>query len=198
MAIREGSWDCPSCSTRVRGMLKVCSSCGAPRPKGVRFNPPGANAPAITDSEKLREAKAGPDWYCNACGSANSALRGNCKQCGAEKGASPSHGQSTARSTGAHVTYVSDEPESIAERYTPLTHEHYSATSSVGASLPVSNSLLIFIGAAILVAILAFFLLRTTDLEMTIAGFSWHRSISIEEYRTVQGKKPGQFPPVAG
>ncbi len=182
MAIKEGTWDCPSCGTRVRGPLKQCSQCGAPRPAGVRFNRPGANAPVVTDPDKISEAKAGPDWYCGACGSANSALRGNCKQCGAGKGASRSHSQSDSRlrpaESGARITYAPEERDGVS----PI-HRSYS-------SLPTETSLHIpglayFIGAAILVVIFAALIFRTTDIEMAVSGFSWHRSISIEEYRTV-------------
>ena len=89
MAIREGRWDCPSCgSTRIYGRHVDCPGCGKPRPAGVRFYL-AEGEPAITDPERLREAKAGPDWVCLHCAASNRATQAGCGGCGAPRGSSP-------------------------------------------------------------------------------------------------------------
>ena len=89
MAIREGRWDCPSCGAVAQlGRNVDCSQCGAPRPQGVRFYLPSDDEPVVTDTERLREAKAGPDWVCEHCGGSARATQNECPGCGAPRGGS--------------------------------------------------------------------------------------------------------------
>ena len=89
MAIREGRWDCPSCgSTAIYGRFVDCPGCGKPRPAGVRFYLT-ADAPVITEPERLKEAHAGPDWICLHCEASNRATLDQCGGCGAARGSSP-------------------------------------------------------------------------------------------------------------
>lgn len=87
MATYEGRWDCRICGTVGNlGRDKVCPHCGAPR-GNVKFYLPEGESP-VSQPDMLRDAQAGPDWFCSACGASNSGYRVNCKQCGAPKDAS--------------------------------------------------------------------------------------------------------------
>jgi Zn-finger in Ran binding protein and others len=89
MAIREGRWDCSSCGSKaIYGRHVDCPGCGRPRPAGVRFYL-AEGEPVIKDPERLREAAAGADWICEACGASNRALLAHCGGCGAPRGTSP-------------------------------------------------------------------------------------------------------------
>jgi Zn-finger in Ran binding protein and others len=89
MAIREGRWDCPSCGSKaIYGRHTDCPGCGLPRAAGTRFYLTD-DAPVITDPERLKEAKAGPDWVCEHCAASNRATVTVCAGCGAPRGSSP-------------------------------------------------------------------------------------------------------------
>src|SRR5881628_1312412 len=89
MAIREGKWRCPYCSVANRGAAMACSGCGATRDKGVAFFLDD-DAEEVTDAALIARARAGADWLCTFCGDANAPERDHCRNCGAERGASPS------------------------------------------------------------------------------------------------------------
>jgi len=90
MAIREGRWDCPSCGSKsVYGRHVDCPGCGKPRSAGTRFYLTD-DAPVITDTAQLAEAKAGADWVCEHCGASTRATETECGGCSAARGTSPS------------------------------------------------------------------------------------------------------------
>ncbi len=85
MAIRVGRWDCNVCGHKGNpGPSLHCESCGAPRPKNVKFYLP-EDAEIVKDEEKIKEAEAGPDWICDFCGAHNKATSQVCESCGAAK-----------------------------------------------------------------------------------------------------------------
>src|SRR3954462_13621467 len=89
MAIREGKWRCPYCSTVNRGRDMACSGCGATRDEDVKFFLEEA-APEVTDEKLLAQARAGADWLCQFCETSNPPAATHCLHCGAERGTSPS------------------------------------------------------------------------------------------------------------
>ena len=79
-----GYWDCPVCQTKkIKGTLRDCPNCGAPRGKDVKFYMDGADV-RLTEEEEKKKGK-GADWMCEFCGAYNSALSTSCTSCGAEK-----------------------------------------------------------------------------------------------------------------
>ena len=79
-----GYWDCPVCQTKkIKGTVRDCPNCGAPRGKDVRFYMDGEDV-RLTEEEEKKKGK-GADWMCEFCGAYNSALSTSCTSCGAEK-----------------------------------------------------------------------------------------------------------------
>ena len=66
----ENTWSCESCgSSSQKGRHLTCQNCGAPKgAKVVDRIPDPDTAPAVVDSDRLREAKAGRNWVCEYCG----------------------------------------------------------------------------------------------------------------------------------
>lgn len=179
--IREGKWDCSSCGSKdIPGGQKFCPSCGASRDQKEKIsrNP---DAPEITAKTILQEAMSGPEWNCEHCGSANSNRSDVCKTCSAPRGSSPH------RSTGRILA----QPETDEEVAISKTTFH-EPTSQFGI-----KSVLPLVGAAALILAVLFsvyfFFIQTKSSPARVAGFSWERSINVEQLNTYQGE--GWDPP---
>ena len=90
--IREGVWNCTSCSELNRGRDKACRACGSVREKDELVNmrlPKTASERAIVKHEVKRGTDlhdlftAGADWFCSHCGAGNRGDGDRCSQCGA-------------------------------------------------------------------------------------------------------------------
>jgi hypothetical protein len=167
MAIREGKWKCPYCGTLNRGRDLDCTACGATRDREVKFIY-DENAAEVTDEEQLRSARGGPDWVCETCGSSNPSTRGKCAQCGAPRGGSKRR----------DVLMVGAPPPSPDARtaLTAAPGRWKKAAVVVGAAAAAG---------VVLLALLAFFLTRTHDAQLTVTGVEWQRSVEVEEFRTL-------------
>lgn len=89
----ELTWVCTSCQRQNLGRNKVCEGCGNPKDASEHFEMPGDTraVASVTDPALLRAAAAGADWRCPFCRADNTALNVVCKQCGAERGATPAN-----------------------------------------------------------------------------------------------------------
>jgi hypothetical protein len=172
MAIREGCWDCPTCGTvGLPGRQVGCTSCGNPRPEGVRFYL-AEHAPEVNDAERLAQAGAGADWICEHCGASARATQGDCPGCGAERGSSP-HQQTRE--------YGMDEvPRSGKDAPAP-------ALAAMAASAPPKRRRG-WRGPAALVAVVGGLVWWNGPVQVTatVAAKDWSRAIEVQEYRTVQ------------
>lgn len=161
MAIREGKWRCPYCSVVNRGAEMACSGCGATRDKDVQFFLE-EEAPEVADEALLAKARAGADWLCLFCQTSNPPDRGHCSQCGAERGTAPSRP-------------VRDVPSGPPPPPPP--------TRRTGAGRLIALVLLLVTAFC---AVAGYFAFRRTEEAVTLAGFSWERSIEVEAFRTVR------------
>jgi len=176
MAIREGRWDCPSCSaTGQLGRHVYCTACGAPRPQEVRFYLP-EDAEAVSDAAQLAQAGAGPDWVCEHCGGSARATDRECPGCGAPRG------ESAAREV--HDYALAEVPRSGGDG-----GDRPPPPPSMAASRPPRESKL---GRNVLVAlILAVFAWfgfanRTRHMDAQVAAKHWERTVQVEAYRSVR------------
>ncbi len=76
-------WQCPACSSRNKGIDKICRNCGAPQPEDVKFEQV-AQESLIKDEELISQVQAGADIHCGFCGTRNPATATHCSQCMAE------------------------------------------------------------------------------------------------------------------
>lgn len=162
--IVEGYWICPNCNAKNRGARQQCDACGAIRGENVQFFCDD-NAPAITDEEELRKAKAGPDWICPFCSNTSPADAKNCTGCGC------------ARSDGKN-RQVKDVPP-------PGTEPEKSTEKKPAAPLPPA----IKIGCsifALLILIFTFLSCQEKAAKVEIVDTAWKRVIERAEFKTVQ------------
>jgi len=172
MAIREGRWDCTSCGAAgLRASEKSCSSCGSPRADDVKFYLPD-DAEEVTDAQQLAEAKAGADWYCEFCAAGNTNTVSVCKGCGAPKGDSTHHAVTDIMNDApaAPVAAIVSEPQQGGGMSKILA----GCCAAVAAIALLTCCLLGGLG------------MTTKDVQVEVSGFSWTRTITVQEYRTVQ------------
>lgn len=165
MAIREGKWRCPYCSSVNRGADLACTGCGATRDKDVTFFLED-DASEVTDEALLKKARAGADWLCLFCQTSNRPDAGKCIQCGAEKGTAPSRP-------------VRDIPP--AGPKPPAAPP--SRGLSRGCAVVIALALLLVAGFC---AVAGWFALRKSEETVTVTGFEWSRSVAVEARRSVR------------
>ncbi len=178
MSIQEGRWDCDSCGTTgLRGRDMSCPNCGARRPEGVKFYL-ADDSEYVTDETRLEEARAGADWVCEWCGASNRAgLLETCSQCGAERGTSPSQ-----QVKEYSLEEAPDSGDNTIERRPPPPDPREQKSAP-----PLwKNPLVLGAVAVVLLACIGVaFLLMPREVEATVSGVSWERTIDVEQYQTV-------------
>jgi len=63
----EDKWQCSSCGHTNRGRDMRCEKCGSPKEGHEQYIPGSASDARVTDSEMLRQARAGRHWECRFC-----------------------------------------------------------------------------------------------------------------------------------
>lgn len=171
MAIREGRWDCTSCGSEGFTPAQMsCPSCGAPRADDVKFYLPD-DARVVTDAAALARAKAGADWYCSYCGAGSPAAAIGCTTCGASKEDSKHHA----------VTDHLDQPAAPPAAATTQTSGGATAVKlgagGMAAALGCATLCCLFMILAVVGG--------TKDVAAEVTGFSWERSITVQEHKPV-------------
>lgn len=163
MAIRVGRWDCPFCGHIGNlGPETLCSACGRPRGSDVRFYLP-EDAPEVTEEQELKQAKAGPDWNCDYCGSANSASKLSCNSCGNAR-------DQADVSNGEKVYQINEVPRNGKQQPPPL--------KNIETTKPSKGKKRLFIGIISVIVFIILFGRPRVD-ELPITGFEWERAIEI-------------------
>ena len=118
----EMTWDCPNspCNTmRIPGHSMECPTCGYKKQTSKNDELPEDISPAnkVTDSKKLAEAAAGPNWKCSYCHGEERNSRGECINCGSDKKDSvkketlaKSSGKALSDSWGSAASVVTNPP----------------------------------------------------------------------------------------
>lgn len=168
MAIREGRWDCPTCGTvGLPGRQVGCTSCGNPRPEGVRFYL-ADDAAEVDDAGQLTQARGGTDWICEHCGASARAVETACPGCGAERGSSP--GQQTREYTMDEVPRSGQPARSMAAA--PVPPKRKRGWKAPAAVVAVIGGIVWWNGPV--------------ETSATVASKNWERAIEVQEYRTVR------------
>src|SRR4051812_31996448 len=166
MAIREGKWKCPSCSTVNRGAETQCGQCGTTRDANVKFFLDD-NAEAVTDAEQLKKAQAGADWVCEFCGNSSSQLSPTCSGCGAPK--------SEKQRKHGDVIPVGGPP--VAQPVSPPPPPQPPKKSAFG---PVALAVIALMLLSCCVC--SWFQFRTKTGGATVASASWQRTIEVQDF----------------
>lgn len=174
-----GRWDCSSCgNTSIAGDLDVCPGCGRPRPQDVAFYLP-EDAQAVTDAAGIREARAGADWYCQHCGSANPNDRqAACEQCAAPRGSSPQHQVREYTLDGAPRTAEEAAPRRP-QPPPPPRAPRWSTPKRLALGAGVLSLLLICLLGVLGLALV----FGPRDTPVTVTALSWERAVAVERHQ---------------
>jgi hypothetical protein len=166
MAIREGKWKCSYCGGVSLGRDVKCTQCGQPRGKDVKFFL-DEGAAEVTDQNLMSQAKSGADWTCAFCSTNNRGNETRCRQCGAERGTSPS----------LQEKIVSQTPPSPGgePQQTPAPRRRLSPLATVG----------LVVGLVAVAVVMYFLFFSTTEKTGVVQRGEWQRTIVVEEYMWV-------------
>lgn len=165
MAIRVGRWDCQVCGHKgILGPETHCPQCGAPRGKNVQFYLPG-DSEEVQDEAKLKEAKAGVDWFCDYCGADNKAANTSCRSCGNPR---------TQTDKGREERVILDEPTPVPPASTPAARKQDSSQ--------IKRKAVLYFGIIAIVFAVLFAVFRTKEVEVTVTGHTWERVVELEKY----------------
>jgi len=169
VAIREGKWKCSYCGQVNQGRDVKCPQCGQVRGKDVVFFLEG-DAAEVTDQVLVGVARAGADWTCAFCSTNNRAKDARCRQCGAERGSSPSLQEKiVGREADVKQAAPSAAPAGPRARKNPL------------AVLGIITA-----AAAVIGALVYFLFFSTSEKIGVLEKGSWQRTIAIEEFKWVE------------
>jgi hypothetical protein len=181
MAVREGQWDCQYCGAKgILGRHKACSNCGRSRPEGTKFYIP-KDGEVVADEKIVEKAKIGPDWICEFCGSSNPANVDVCGSCHA-----PREGTSPKQAVKEYA--LGQAPDSgDMDLDKPVERPSTTATKKKSKTGPVIGvfGVVAAVVGIILCLGLAYLVFGSQNSEATVSGFSWERTIAVEEFQTV-------------
>jgi hypothetical protein len=175
----EMLWRCTVCDRENRGHDKICENCTAPKKESDPFYMPGSTGydDRVTDADRITDAKAGADWSCRFCESAQRNNDGTCARCGVD--------QATGRAPAGAIPVppIASIPPAYQTSIPPPSRTMDDPRPPI-RPLPWRQALII--GAIIIgVALLFYFLFRTKDVRAAVADVAWAHSIQIDRYRVV-------------
>ena len=197
MATYEGKWRCLRCSSANLGRNLNCLTCGVKRGDDVEFFLE-TDAAALSNTDLLNQANAGADWICRYCSGNNRASERQCSSCGSRRSANDK--QLIEETRG-----VSDWSEQAlkAARLNLQANNFSSQPKKAFFSSRLFKFILLGAGSvtALFVGLLALLIYSTTlvyPVEVEVTGLEWKRTVSIEEYKTVEETAwEGEVPPGA-
>lgn len=208
MARTLGAWDCEYCGTKkMWGNEFDCKNCGRPRSRGVRFYLPD-DAPEVTPEIAEQLGSGDPNWYCNHCDSGNKDDNTHCWNCGALEGTSPEHevreySEGETPETTREAQEADDDDKSWVdfreqEEDRSVRNQTHSAIRPTGGALSLPHSfrdisgssrkgIFTITGVVLGLAVLAFaayqFFFNTHEELVTVSGFDWSQSVTVQEYQ---------------
>ncbi len=185
---KEGKWRCThidlsgeeACNFENRGPALKCEKCGKHRPKNVEFYLPD-NAKIIRDKDELYDAKAGANWSCMHCNYDNKATSDTCVHCDTprdteyEKWINLGGELSTKSYAAGQAPKSSKTLKQKADEYVPVR-------SRLKKYLKIAA---IALGVILIIWFIYAQFFATSEVEVKVVGYSWERSMTVEEERTV-------------
>lgn len=185
----EAKWRCEYdlCQHENPGPTHECEECNRPRPENVRFYVP-KNARVITDTSELAKAKAGPDWRCMHCTYTNPATNKlYCGHCGTLR--APEDEEWFNMGGELYTGPARKQPPAPPDFSSGSAFNIRPQTAQKSIRPNVRRVALIGGGAIGVLALLFafwYFVLDTTQVEVSVTGFAWERVIEIEKEQTVR------------
>ena len=195
--IREGRWDCRLCGHKGnRGRFTNCENCEKPRTEDTTFYLP-EDAPVVTDEKQLAIARGGADWFCSLCGGAVRKSTTKCPHC---SGLSINvidweelqrrirkqlldEDAYNRRMFGEEFPDIIEgvDPPPKPKRRRSGPQLNFDLSGDAGKALTMVG--LVVVSMTVLFGLWMLFF-DTRQVEAHVDGFSWQRSIVIEEERT--------------
>ena len=186
---KEGKWRCThidlsgedACNHENRGPALKCEKCGKHRPKNVKFYLPKGSK-VIKDKDELYEAKAGANWSCMHCNYDNKATSDTCVHCDTirdtdyEKWINLGGELETKRYSSGQTPKSSKTLAQRADEYVPVK-SRFKKYLKIGA---------IVLGVILLIWFIYAQFFATEEVTVEVTAFSWERSVTLEEERTVR------------
>ncbi len=175
MAVYVGRWDCTTCGYKgIKGPESECNHCGADRPKDVKFYL-ADDSEIVQDPEALKRARSGADWECSYCGENNQAFENKCMSCGNNRDASD--GDKSLKTK----TYYNNEVPRTGDNTKEKKLQQVAQTSKPRRKTKKKPLIIILV----ILVILGLIFGPGHDIEVTVDGFEWERTIKTEEKRKV-------------
>ena len=187
--IVKGYWDCEACGTKeIDGLADICPGCGSRKPENTKYYL--KEKKEYISSEELKKAGISEEecdgnhkeWVCPYCDKLNNYADAFCVGCGAPKSESTKeYGEKQSGNTeDAAINEISTKLPN-----TPISYDN-NKNGEPNNKLHFSFMHLIPVLLTAITVFLITFLLWPVKEVATVTGFSWARSITVEEERTVR------------
>ena len=204
----KGYWDCTYCGTKhIDGLVDVCPNCAKRKPGNVKYYIETNNPNEMEEVTDFELRKAGitreecdgkhKEWVCGYCGQINNYADQECKACGASKtdksgeyGSSNTQKKAEQKNTPEQrdksISYVKEQ-KPTSDSYNYNNKENDKGESNINKIFNkikdfVTGHIAMF--AIVLSALLCGILFFPYQDTETVTGFSWKRTISVEELKT--------------
>ena len=181
----EMLWRCSTCNAENLGRNKTCGGCGKALEKESFYMPGSVSVKdAVTDPKMLRDAKAGPDWFCRYCGSSQKKSDGTCESCGAsQKEKSHDRGQ-TKR---PRVTFNAEDSVRENTKSYPKTNifdvPHYEPKVRDKKKIWITS---VIIFGVVFLSFILWLLFRERVCDVEVSKVSWKREILIDKWQILE------------
>lgn len=174
--IMRGYWDCEYCGTQhIDGLVDVCPNCGKQKSADVRYYVDDTST-EVSDTELnaagiIREECDGehPDWVCPYCNQLNNYADDVCVACGGLKSESECNYQ--------------DFNEEPVQEEVKVSGKHAECKEGSEHSSNKLYRLLVMFMSVLILSTLVFSLIPYKE-KQTVMGFSWSRTITVENLKT--------------
>ena len=189
MGILLGRWDCQYCSQKgIPADVRHCPNCGNPVGENVKYYLPTGSKDYVDPNVVPK----GPDWQCAYCSSYNRYDAVICSNCGASRNEGTNYFEATSGNSGSMSPPDTDTGrENSVPTYQPDTNTYGSGNIPRTSSYQVSRRkqwFILFLTGLAIAAIIGIisFIAAPKEKTLTVDGFSWERTIYIDEYKTVK------------
>lgn len=174
--IMRGYWDCKYCGTQhIDGLVDVCPNCGKQKSADVRYYVDDTST-EVSDTELnaagiIREECDGehPDWVCPYCNQLNNYADDVCVACGGLKSESECNYQ--------------DFNEEPTQEEVKVPGKHAECKEGSEHSSNKLYRLFVMFMSVLILSTLVFSLIPYRE-KQTVMGFSWSRTITVENLKT--------------